>query len=345
MSREPVGDQLPPDGLTAPADGALETSALAEPDEKVWWNTYSPRFEMPISFSGSALVLAAVLGIFTLIILLDRLLFVTPRGPTQIGLVDGDDASGLGTAGSGGTPDPIAPGETNPNVADPNEQPVADLSLPEVKEQLRKQIQLDDPSSNISIADANAKLWQDVDSKVRDALMGKKKGAGGPGAEGDQGVGPGKGGTGADSTRARSLRWVVQFKTSGGRDYLSQLSALGAEIIVPLEDGRNHYLFADLANPKPGTLATERDWGRLASKIQFTDNKPKSLRDMAEALNLTFTPKYFVAYFPKEIEEKLSRMEIGYQNRRSEDIDETVFEVIIRGGKPEVVVSKQKLRR
>lgn len=340
-------DRIEPDGLIELDGDTPVTSALAEPDEKVWWNTYSPRFEMPISFSGSALVLASFLGLLVLVLFIAYNIGGKPKGPTQIAMVDGDDESGLGTAGSGGNPDPIVTGESAPTAQDfANVLPNPDLTLPEVREELRKQIQLDDPNAQLPISSEKAAGLMALDEEIRKALLGQKKGAGGPNAEGDQGTGKGKGGTGADSTRARSLRWIMRFKTTSGRDYLNQLSAIGAEVIVPVPpDNKQAHLFKDLANPRPGTFVTEKDWGRLADKIQFSDYTRKSVLEVSEALNLDFTPKLFMAFFPRELEDRMSRLEKGHQNRRSEDIEETVFEVIARGGKPEIIVSSQKIKR
>ena len=57
------------------------------------------------------------------------------------------------------------------------------------------------------------------------------------------------------------------------------------------------------------------------------------------------TPTAFWAFFPKELEEKLARMETGYRNRRSEDIEETIFRVTIRGGSYELVVDDQRIKK
>ena len=203
-----------------------------------------------------------------------------------------------------------------------------------------------DKNSPIPIADQNAASISALDKSIQDKLYGQKKGTGGPGVQGDGGQGSGPGGTGSDSTRARSLRWIMRFKTAGGRDYLNQLSSLGAEVVVPLvSDPKQAHLFSDLSNPKPGTMMTDKDWARLGGQIQFMDHTRKSVLEVSEALNLDFTPKVFMAFFPRDLEDKLSRMERGYQNRRSEDIDETVFEVIFRGGKYEMIVASQKIKR
>jgi hypothetical protein len=66
---------------------------------------------------------------------------------------------------------------------------------------------------------------------------------------------------------------------------------------------------------------------------------------VANTLDLDFQPTTFWAFFPKELEEELARLERNYRNRRSEDIEETIFRVTVRGGRPEVVVAEQRLKR
>jgi hypothetical protein len=324
-----------------------ETDALAEPDEKTFWNTYSPRHEMPISHVASALILLSFVGLLALFGMFA--LNSSNRKGAELGLYSGDDDSGVGTEGSGGVENPITIGDNTAMKEDLQKiVPNLDQTLPQVKEELKKIFDADNPNSSTPISDDKLAPLLALDEKLRDKLLGtgQKKGSGGPNAQGDQGNGQGSGGTGADSTRARSLRWIMRFKTAGGQDYLNQLSYLGAEVVVPLPpDNKQHYLFKDLANPKPGTMTTEKDWDRLAGQIQFSDYTRKSVLEVSQALNLDFTPKLFLAFFPRELEDRMSRMERGHQNRRSEDIEETVFEVIVRGGKYEIVVASQKLKR
>jgi hypothetical protein len=324
-------------------------AALSEPDEKTFWSTYSPRFEMPISYTGSALIIASFVGLLAVILYLSTYFGKESPGAVMSMVDGGDDAFGAGKAGDGGVENPITIGQNTPTPEDiANILPTPDLTLPEVTENLRKDLKLDDLNAQIPIASENAAALAALDKQLRDKLLGigQQKGSGGRNVKGDGGDGPGDGGTGADSTRARSLRWIMRFKTTNGRDYLNQLSALGAEVLVPLAtDPKNSHIFRDLANPKPGTMATDSDFARLAGKIQFSDYTKKSVREMRDALGLDFTPRLFLAFFPKKLEEEMQRMEKGFRNRRSEDIEETVFEVIVRDGKPQIFVADQKLKK
>lgn len=329
---------MPTDDLDDLPSGTIAPDAI-EPDENTFWEVYSPRFEMPISYTASALLIASFVGLLAVILALGSF-GVREKPPPILGLVDGTDDFGEGSEKLG-VENPLTIGQA-PTEQDFKEVlPNPEVTLPQVKDDIRKALSIDNTDSVTPISDEKAAAYSALDKTIRDKLLGigQQKGT-------RDGKPDGPGGTGSDSTRARSLRWVLRFKTNSGRDYLSQLSALGAEVLVPLnEDGKKHHLFKDLANPKPGTLATERDMTRLSGLIQFTDFTRKSVREVADALGLDYTPKLFLAFFPRDMEDRLSRLEKGYQNRRSEDIEETAFEMVMKGGKYDIIVASQKLKK
>ena len=43
--------------------------------------------------------------------------------------------------------------------------------------------------------------------------------------------------------------------------------------------------------------------------------------------------------------EELARKETNYRNRRAEDIEETIFRVVVRGGNYELIVDDQKVKK
>ena len=94
--------------------------------------------------------------------------------------------------------------------------------------------------------------------------IGQKKGDGATGNGGEGGPGAGTG-TRADNTHARTMRWVIAFKTLGGRDYLDQLQGFGAKLIVPMADGKTMMLFRSLA----GSLSIRRAPSLAARKLPF----------------------------------------------------------------------------
>ncbi len=316
------------------------------PGEETFWQAHSPRFEMPISFTTSALVMAAlfalVLGIY----------FVANRGQTQdsvpIALSDaGFDDAGDGSEGLGGEANPIAIGFTPPTEQDVQNLPHPD-QIPEVTKDIEDKLRIEDPNSVIPLQMEKGAAYSTFDKAARDKLLGlgSQRGApGGPGS-GDDEKGSGVGGKGASSTRARSMRWVMQFSTRSGRDYLDQLAALKAVVVVPIPpDGKTAFVFRDLINPQPGTYVEEKEWTKLAGQIQFCDFKKSSVTEVSAALHLNFTPASFWAFFPRDLEAELSRLEVAYGNKQPEQIEETKFEVTVRGGSSQIVVASQKLKR
>lgn len=324
-----------------------ETDALAAPGDGTFWRTYSPRFEMPISYVVSALAIALVLFVISLLMYFHFQSSDSYKPGLKIGLTDGSDDFGEGQEGGGGPIDPKVSGDNTAPTRDDIKDVVQDIDkLPAFKEDLANAIKLEDPNSPVSLSDAKTAAYKALEENLRNKMLGLKKGDGTGTAGGTGNNSKGGDGTGSDSTRARTLRWVIAFKTAGGRDYLDQLKALGAKVIVPTADGKGAYYFRSLdGNPPQGKLMTESDWNELSGLVQFSDYTAISRQQVGEALGMGNLPKGFWAFFPKELEKELARKEIGYQQRRSEDIEETKFECVNRGGKYELVVTRQTLKR
>ncbi|MGL6072648.1 MAG: hypothetical protein ACRC8S_00675 [Fimbriiglobus sp.] len=330
----------------------LETDPLAfGPPEETVWRKYSSNLEFPISLLISTFLLTSMFAI-----LVGLLFLALGSGPEKklppISFSEGDDDTGQGSPGTGGNPnDALVKSESKPDTTG-TESSKEDFTLPEIQ-QIKDAIALDDPTNEpIAVAPENAKAYQNLDEALRNKLLniGGKKGAGNSAetGSGKEGSGTGPGGVGADRTRARSLRWVMLFKTNGGRDYLDQLNSLGAVVLVSLpSDKKSMYIFRDLRNPQPGTLVKEEELIQFSQQIQFCDDKPSSAKDVGRALNLNFVPDGFWAIFPKGIEEQLAKLERDYRNRRPEDIEQTKFQVSVIGGQYRLVVSEQteRLRR
>jgi hypothetical protein len=318
---------------------------LTEPTEATFWQEYSPRHEFPISLVGSFLVVASLFALIALAVY-----YSTHQGTDKTSVpimaVDGGfDDAGDGQEGGGGVDNPIAVGNFSPTKEDIQALPQL-TPLPEVRQDIRKKILLDDPNGTIPISDEKAAAYASLSEDLRNKIIGAQKGSGGGSGNNDGSAKTGNGGTGASSARARSLRWILSFNTTDGRDYLNQLGAIGAVILVPLPpDNTRAYIFRDLKNPKQGTFVTEQEWNQLEQQIRFADIKRDNVRDVANSLGLDFTPNSFWAYFPKGFEAELSKKEQAYNNRRPEDIEETRFTVVIRGGKAEIVVQSQRVKR
>ncbi|HEY1187185.1 MAG TPA: hypothetical protein VGE74_05975 [Gemmata sp.] len=331
-----------------PKDAPEKAPFVVEaPPEEEFWDRYNRRLEFPL-----AAVAAVLLHVLVLVVLVFGLFSLlkdkeTPNPKLELVAVGGLDDAGEGSAGSGGKPEPDLIKDVSQERSTRDILPTPQ-ALADAKEVVKK-IVLEDPSGQLPISAANAAAYQQLDESLRKKLLGigSQKGSGpgaGNGDTGQQGNGPG--GTGADSTRARGLRWVLRFKVANGRDYLDQLRSMGAEILVPIPpDEKECLVFPDLKQLDTKRNATDADFRRLAGKIKFSDTRRDAVHGVAGALGLDITPKTFWAFFPKELEDHLARLETGYRNRRAEDIEETIFRVTVRGGSYEFVVDEQVAKR
>lgn len=149
-----------------------------------------------------------------------------------------------------------------------------------------------------------------------------------------------------DSTAARNSRWVLRFKVASGQDYLDQLKAMKAEILVPIPDTKKSILIKDLSKPNEQRDSSEEDIKRLGKMYKFRDEREKLVKAVAKILNVDqHAPKAFWAYFPNNLEEELLKKELTYRNRRVEDIEETIFRVNVKDGKYEIEVVEQQVKK
>jgi len=334
------------DGLP---DGVVLLEDPTEPDEE-FWQLYSPNFEMPIGWVAGILVVALMFAAVVAIVALANREADKAGVPIILSPDGGLDDEGDGKLGGGGQENPKVIADFNTPVTKEDISAVLpdNLTLPEVKDELTKKFQAEDPDSQVAFTDKNAAVYGGLGQELRDKLLGigGTKGSGGGPGSGDGPNQPGEGGKGANGTRARSLRWVLLFKTYSGRDYLDQLGAIGAEVAVPLPpDNKELLLFRNLKNPGRGERMTQDQLIRLSGQMQFSDIKRESVRSVSEALGLDFTPNSFWAFFPRGAEDELAKLEKGYNNLQPEAIAETKFRVEIVGGRYRFVVSEQTRKR
>jgi hypothetical protein len=321
--------------------------ALKGPPEEDFDEKYNKHLEFPISIVATVMV-HVLIGAFIVFVIFALLNAGADKSGVPVKLVnlEGLDESGEGSSGSGGIDDPAFKSDGDPLEAMKDILPDP-TKLPEIKEQMKESLKYLDQTGNMPLSDANAAAYASLNKSVRDKLLGARQGAGpgkGSGYDGSEGKGPG--GSGADSTLGRNMRWVLRFKVDSGRSYLEQLKAMGAELLIPEAGSDKCTLIQDLNNPKDVRIASDSDLRRLGNKIKFSDSRTGVVRNLADTLGLGFTPKSIWAFFPKELEDELSKKETGYRNRRSEDIEETVFQVKYRGGGTyDIVVDEQKLKR
>lgn len=337
-----------PANLPAPPNTKLAARPehLDGPPEEEFWDKYNKRLEFPLS-AVSAVLVHVLVGALLIYVLFTLMANKNDRSGVPVKLVDlaGLDEAGMGSAGSGGEDDPFVVRDGDQRKSDITSF-INPSDLPKVREDIQQAIKYFDKEGRLPISDSNVAAYAALNEKVRDKLLGGKQGSGpGDGAGYDGSAGKGPGGKGADSTLGRNMRWVLRFKVSGGRDYLAQLKTMKAKILVPMPGSDKCLLIENLDNPTVHRLATDADLGALANQIKFSDHRRDAVQGVAGALGLDFRPDAFWAFFPKEIEEDLSNKETGFRNRRSDDIEETIFRVSVIGGQYKIVVDEQKIKR
>jgi hypothetical protein len=318
------------------------------PPEEEFWERYNKRLEFPLGTVTAVFVHVLIAAV--LVLTFTYFMKKEDRGGVPVSLVPdmgGLDDAGEGSAGSGGVEDPIK--DSKKSSLEEQLKVLPDPSqLPVIKENIREALKFDN-EGNIPVSDFNAAAYSAVDKTLAEKLLGvgNKKGAGpGAGSGEDGSKGTGVGGTGADSTRARSLRWVLRFSTDSGEDYVAQLAAMNATILVPLPPNFSQGMFfTDLRNLSQKHMSSDADLKKLAGQIKFSDTRPESVRAVCQVLGVKDPGvKSFWAFFPRTLEDELARKEVGFRNRRPENIEETIFRVVPKGGTYEIRVDDQKAK-
>jgi hypothetical protein len=326
-------------------DPEVQTLEAEGPPEEEFWDRYNKRLEFPLATVATvfAHVLIGTLLVFILLKMenTDDKSSVTEKFMAIGGL----DDKGDGSEGSGGTEDPLVKSDANSFNKSTVESLANPDDLPKVTEDLQKTIKYLDPTGNLPISASNAVAFNSLSESMKKKLLGGRQGSGneaGTGNDGSKGGGPG--GTGANSTLGRNMRWTLRFKVSSGRDYLEQLKAMEAKVLVPMPGSNKLILIENLANPSAQKAVNEDQLGPYADLLKFGDSRREAVTAVSQTLGLDFTPKTFFAMFSKNMESELADLEKRFRNRRAEDIEETVFRVIVRGGSYEVVVDEQKMK-
>ena len=201
------------------------TATENQPSEE-FWTRYNRRFEFPLSAGTAVLVhtLAAGLVILTLAHLMNG---SPQKSGVAVQLVPdlGFDDDGDGSVGSGGDPSPKIDKDGNPLHAPEATLPIP-VDLPKAQE---SRPVIDNIAGTEHIPQAKAD-YRELDEMLRNRLFQDPGGRKGEGPQPGRGIGgekgPGPGGDGKDTSRERSLRWVLRFTTTDGRDYLNQLAAM-----------------------------------------------------------------------------------------------------------------------
>jgi hypothetical protein len=342
-----------PEPGDAEAQPVIGAQSLVPPDEQ-FWERYSPNHEMSISSLVSAV--GHIFMLLTLLFGLGWLLNIFNRGgdPDLEPVIVGDKGGGGGhVEGVGDAPgNRSRPKDVEANL-DKNDSKQPTLPTK------------DDPSNN---ANQNTNLEATPDAQdlierakqrapqaaplgpvLKDALIGLAgKGRGGSGSGGGLGSGKGKGtgdgvGDGSGTKRGRRvLRWTMKFDVTTGREYIRQLNMCGAILGIPQGNGET-LVVRDLTKlPVQGKIEDVK----ALNRIFWVDNNPDSMQSMAITLGLDKVPTEIYAFMPFTLEKTLLERELAYGKKygrnTEESIEETVFQLRFRGGKPEPVVVEQR---
>ena len=318
---------------------------LAPPDEQ-FWEKYSPHYEFPLSGVGSVLMNVGALAVFLMALWFMARSTASDKEPLPISskevLFGDNDAGPQGEGAGGGTKDEAV---DTPAAAVPS-QPVPEAELKEVTKDLSPYVPNipNAPDSPKVESLPNIPKLAQLSQEIRKKLLpgaGEKPGTGtgpGSGSTDTPGAGTGTKGDPSSSTN-RSLRWTIDFKTGGARDYLNQLIACKAVLAFPFPD-KSLRVFRD---PGAATPVSEPFDKNQLPGIYFVDDT--NAGEIARELGLTHRPTYFICFFPREIEEELAAKERKHRDRKESEIFSTTFSIVIRDGKPDIRVTAQEAVR
>jgi hypothetical protein len=319
------------------ATAPVASRSLIPPEEK-FWQRYSPHHEAPLSGITSTVIHALVIALLLLIVYvhsitkLDDATRPVPVDVMKVGSGKGGQVPAGGVGPGGG--DPIdREGGGDRRVEPPSVPPLTASQTQGVKEQFP-----DDPIAEHYLKKGGSTPAFDFLGLQKEAMQtlrkGLKPGVGG-GPSKDRAGGSDDGLTRIDPRLARALRWDITFNTRDGNDYLAQLAGLGAKIGIPIEGKEGQFLLVDdLKNP---TAAVKRDVATLGL-IYWIDKKPASVQSLFSVVphHQPSQPSYFVAFFPRKLEDRMLDLEMDAAARmfniRDEDrIHLTQFEVFRSG--------------
>ncbi len=322
-----VGGDLMTNAPQAPQQ--QEERLVSVPDEN-FWSLYSPRGEFPLS-STASIVLHLLLVL--LIVLIGRLVLTTPVEPPGVDVLEvSPDPTAAPDQGPGDGPESeesLEPAEnaaeetldeTTPTeeVATVDERPESEVEIPDTQGQKQKVKRMAQEAREA------AKAARDRLEAAKSRLNENLAGAGGGGGRGPTG------------RAARVARWILRFETANAQDYLAQMGGLGAQIAFPSRGDKFLY-FSNLDSPSP-----KQELKDLASETQlyWIDENPQSVAMVCQYLGVPDSG-FFLAFLPRELEERMLKMELAYMNLAEEEIASTTFRVVRRGGGYDVQVESQ----
>lgn len=211
----------------------------------------------------------------------------------------------------------------------------AEMAIDVPTQEINKDIQVD-----VTTEFNESDIQQTADNAVKQARQAAAaaKAAAASALNDNLGGTAGSGGSGGTGRAGRAARWVLTFNTSNPQDYLRQLGGLGADVAFPAEGGKYKY-FTNLAGTPTSSL---RDLDK-ENRIYWMDER--SFYEVARVLGVQ--ADVMIAFLPGPLEDKMSKLEMARARERGvtreEDIIQTVFEYVNRGG-GDIIIVDQKLK-
>ncbi|MFN9718329.1 MAG: hypothetical protein ACK58L_06535 [Planctomycetota bacterium] len=173
---------------------------------------------------------------------------------------------------------------------------------------------------------------------------------GNPGsAEGKGGRPLGSGGPGRGGAK-REQRWYVEFAEKGDlKSYAEQLDFFGIELGCRFPDQGRLVFLSQLSQPVP-TQREIREADGDKEKRLFMNWQEGSQERVQADLELFQKAKIdagqgvIMHFYPAETEQMLAQLELAYDNKKTEEIRRTYFQVRRGGSGYEFVVTKQLLK-
>jgi hypothetical protein len=207
-------------------------------------------------------------------------------------------------------------------------------------------IQDEDAQKKLAALSQQAQQVEQALSQATGSTPGR--GQGGPGGGGGKGSGYGTGegsGTGPGTltkTEKRRRRWQLNFSVRDATDHLNQFAALGAILAIPEPSG-GFRLFRDLSHRHPA--GEHVDGLEDINRLGFADQEPETARELSRELGMP-APPYLLAFFPKDLEEKMAAMEQQYYHRAEDEIrTKTYFQVVPKGLGYDIIINRHAYGR
>lgn len=339
----------PDQGQAAPRTASVRNQALDGLMEAgaPWWRRYSSHGEFPWSTTGS-LVLHFLL--IVLLLILARGFQSPDREPLgcQTVLVGPDPEAAEGDSGT----DKAGGPEGEPTQEQKQDEPKPEQPTPEKTEREKvDEVKTEDLPTDMSVPtfDPSSLPTEDVPKKVVDRISQaknrlekalQKQPKTGTGGKGGSRTGPGgSGGSGASGKAARAARWVLISQGSDIHSHIIQLDGLGAAFAVPGRGDRFVYFHNAASSNR---TSEERDLGG-ENRIYWTFEKPSMVREFCQMVGIP-NADMLVMFLPVELEERMAEMERNYQGKGEEDVAQTRFRIVQRGGRYDVTVVGQTLK-